>query len=45
MIELFIMKNLKFYKNVAYNEQSVRVYFKKQLYSGATRKWTLQKEH
>ncbi len=39
------MKNLKFYKNVAYNEKSVRVYLKKQLHSGATRKWTLQKEH
>ncbi len=39
------MKNLKFYKNVAYNEKSVRVYFKEQLHSGTTRKWTLQKDH
>ncbi len=32
------MKNLKLNKNVAYNEKSVRVYFKKQLRSGATHK-------
>ncbi len=43
---IFIIKNLKFYKNVAYNKKSVTVwYFKKQLRSGATHKWTLQKEH
>ncbi len=39
------MKNLKCYKNFAYNEKSVRVYLKKQLHSGATRQWTLQKKY